>query len=362
MPPDVDGRAAPLGVTLVGAGPGALPWQRGLRGVDGVDIVAIDAESSDALLGALADPSRAAVAIVTPHPDLAGAIKRALVARRHVFVAGPAAIAARQLLTLDALARSRGCVLLFDSEGLGDERLAFVRRMVGGAQALWRPRYVRALRTGADEHHTLDELAIAQIEYVLALLAASPARVSALAPGAGHETGAADAAMVTLVFDSGPVARIDLSTLEPQPRHEVTIACENRTIVLDAYDLRAPLQVQAAQEHRGPQRGAWNEMVSEHPAASAADRTVRAAQAFVSAARARDLNASNTREIAAAAAVWERARASIAAGGDFVAIAPTDDGAARPTLRVIQGGGKSTPSAAPELTLVHPPHAAPESA
>ena len=87
---------------------------------------------------------------------------------------------------------------------------------------------------------------------MLALAGGMPSRVSAFAPRVDDETGAADAAMVTLSFDGGSVAQLDVSLVEPMLRQEIAIACDGRTIVLDALDQRAPLQIRAAARHRGP--------------------------------------------------------------------------------------------------------------
>jgi hypothetical protein len=157
--------------------------------------------------------------------------------------------------------------------------------------------------------------------------------------------------MLTMTFDGGPVATVDVSLVEPSPRREITIACDGRTVVLDALDARAPLQIQAAGRHGGPQTGRpWSEVVSEHPAAIA-DRGVAVADAFVSAVRSRDVAAINAREIAVAASVWEAARESIARGGEMRPLAD-QEGTRRPELQVIHGGGRSGPAASPDLTLI----------
>lgn len=342
----------PITVAVAGAGDDAERWLRALRGVEGV--TALRVETADAeLLRALSDDSVDAIAFAGELEDPAGAIKRALMANRHVLAIGATAIGAKQLLAFDALARRRARVIVFDTGAFADERVDFVRRMTVGPQALWRPRYVRSLRTGEGHGRTLDELAIADVGFVMSLIGGAPSRVSAVSPRVDDETGAADIAMVTLMFDGGSSARIDVSLIEPEPRHEVTIACDGRTLVLDAFNARAPLQILASARHRGPQHGSWSETVSEHPVVEPSERLARAAAAFANAVRGRDLEASNARALAAAASVWESARTSIARGGEMVDIGAEAVQVARPALKLIMGGGHVDLSyPAPELTLV----------
>jgi hypothetical protein len=337
-------------IAVAGTGDDAEQAARALRSVDGVEVVRISGASDEELLEQLSRDDVGAMAFVTPAVDLAGAVRRTLMANRHALILGPAALSAAQLTSLDELARRRSHVVLFDAGYAEDERLAFTRKMTASSGALWRPRYVRATRTGA-ARHTLDELAIAEIACVLSIMGAAPSQVSAVAPRIDDETGHADAVMLTMTFDGGPVATVDVSLIEPMSRREIVVACDGRTIVLDAFDRRAPLQIQAAGRHGGPQTGrAWSETVSEYPASAGVDRDAAVAAAFVAAARGRDVSAINLREMAVAASAWEAARESTASGGQLVDVSPS---AVRPALQVIHGGGKTiSVTAPPDLTLV----------
>ena len=347
---------APINVTVAGAGADADAWARALRGVDAADVHRVTAATDDELLGALSEPGIDAVAFVPPMADLPNAIKRAVMAGRHVLVAGPVAIASKQLLAFDEVARRRNRVILFDTGNVADDRLAFIRKMTGGPAALWRPRYVRSLRTGIHGRAGLDDLAVADIATVLSITGGTPSRVSGLTPRVDDESGPGDVAMVTLAFDGGPAARIDLSFVEPALRQEIVVACDGRSIVLDAFDVRAPLQIQAAAHHRGPHRdGQWAETVSEHPLVETGSRLARAAELFAAAVRKNDASVTNALELATAAKVWETARASMSSGGEMLPMsAPAPLGsAARPALHVIEGGGHRVASAAaPELTVI----------
>jgi predicted dehydrogenase len=342
-------------VAVAGDGDGADRWLRALRGVDETSASRLRA-TDDEFLQTLARDDVNAIAFAGNTADLPGAIKRALMANRHVLVFGATAIASKQIATLDALARRRARVLLFATEYFGDERIDFVRKMIAGPQPLWRPRYLRSLRTGAVAGASIDALAIADIAFASAMLGAAPSRVSAIAPRIDDESGAGDVALVTLMFDGGPAGRIDISIIEPAPRHDVTIACEGRTIALDSYDGRSVLQVHASGRSRGRSmgvsNGAWSETVTEQPVAVAQDRVARASAAFVRTVRARDLAASNARAMCDAARVWERARESIAQSGAMIEIDPQRE-AERPKLQLIVGGGHADYAhPAPALTVI----------
>ncbi len=346
-------------IAVTGTGACADTLAHSLRGNDGVEIQRLTTTTDDDLLAQLARPEIDAVAFALGAgapavADIAGAIRRVLMAGRHVLVSGPVALSSKQLRALDDLARRRERVILIDAIGNADERIAFVRKMTAGTHALWHPRYIRSLRTGAHGRSTLDELAIADIAAMLTLMDEMPARVAASAPRVDDESGATDAVMATLMFGSGLVARLDVSLLEPMVRQEIVIACTGRTIVLDALDPRAGLQIQATAGHRGPQRnGQWSETITEHPTVEVADPQTRVAAAFVAAIGAGNVAATNAGALGDAALVWETARASMARAGEPVALATAAvAGDARPALQLLHGGGQTTDERAETLTLV----------
>ena len=180
--------------------------------------------------------------------------------------------------------------------------------------------------------------------------------MSALTPRVDDESGAADVAMIAMQFDGGPVARLDVSLVEPWPRQETVIGCDGRTIVINALDATAPLQIHASAKHRGPQRsGQWAETVSEHPLTPTGDRYAETAALFVDAVRKRSAAGTNARDLARATLVWETARASMSGAGEMLAL-PADGALVerrRPVLQVIEGGGHTFDAEhAPALTVV----------
>ncbi len=340
-------------VVVAGAEVACDHWATAFRGVEGVQIERLRGSGEDDLLASLARPGIDAAVFVSPMPELAAAVKRSLMAGRHVFVAGDVALASIQLTSIDELARRRSRAIVFEAAGI-DAHLAFVRRMTSGAAAIWRPMYIRALRTQPSNGQTIDELAIAECARVLSLMDDLPRSVHAFAPRIDDESGRCDAAMLMLSFDGGAVAQVDVSMVEPSPRREMLIACEGRTIVLDSFDYAAPIRIDAAARHRGPRRdGEWGETISEHPLTEAVDgaRTVEAREFIATVRNGSLINASNARQLANAARVWEAARVSMSRGGDRIDVCDAEPD--RPRFRVIEGGGHGDgPHHAPPLKLI----------
>lgn len=344
-------RPATMTIAVAGTGDEAHGVAQTLRGIDGV-ATETGSATGDGLLALFARPEIDAIAFAGRVPDLPGALRATLLAGRHAFVATPAALASKQLIALDALARRRGRVLAFDDGASFDGHVAFVRRMVG-PNAIWRPRYIRAL-CAATGSQAIDEAAMRVLSRVLSILDEAPERISAIAPRTADDA-ATDAAMMMLTFASGTAAHIDVSIGEPVLADDMTIVCDGRTIRIDWYDLRAPLRIHAGTRHSGPQSDeGWSESISEHPLTASGEQRSRPAQAFVDAVRGRDLAASNTRAYAAAASAWETARASMARGGEMLDVPGAGVAeASRPELQLIRGGGHTVEDApAPALRVV----------
>jgi len=290
-------------------------WARALESVAGVHLEVAPADSAE--LAVLLAHNDIDALVVTHAPgDAAALIANALDAGKHVLVAAPPLFTARQARALHRLAIERDRMLLFACGGIGDARLAFVRRMVAGVNALWRPRYLRLLDTGGER--PLHEAACDDIAIVLSLMGARPATVSAVAPRVDDENGGPDTLMLALAYAAGPVARIDISGLEATPRREVVLACETRTVVVDALDERTPLQVLAVSRRAGP--GGWRETVREYDGALSGSRTQALAELFVDAISRGNEGISNARLVIDAAEVWEAARSSAASGGQPIAL------------------------------------------
>ena len=216
---------APEGTTIVVAGTGAPcdRWAAAFRSVEGVDVQRLRGTQEDDLLASLSRPGVAAAAFVAPMPELTAAVKRSLMARRHVFVAGDVALSSKQVRSIDGLARRRERAIVFDA-AVVDTHLAFVRKMTSGSAAIWRPRYIRSLRSGASDGQTLDELAISECARLLAVVDDTPGEVRAFSPRVDDESGRCDAAMIMLSFDGGVMAQLDISMIEPSPHQGMVVA------------------------------------------------------------------------------------------------------------------------------------------
>ncbi len=336
---------------VVGDDAAAYAWARALRGCDGSDVRTL--QSSDDLFGDLADSELDAVCFASPMRDLGAMVKRAIIARKHVLVATGIADS-HQLILLDELARNRECVLLFDACGLADEALDTVRATVRDEHPIRRPRYIRAHRSvpGAT---ALEGSALDAISRVLTLTGGLPAYVGALAPRFDDEDEDPSLVGITLRFESGLVARLDVVSMEPEAGDTITIMCEGRTTVVDSDSAVAPVRVLSATRRGDAERtGGPPSLKSEQLAIAPGSREERVASAFVEAVRSHQ-PLCNARELASAALVWETAMASLALGGEMIALSATHPliAISRPQLQVIRGGGNTVESASvPRLRLV----------
>ncbi|HXK32947.1 MAG TPA: hypothetical protein VNM91_02910, partial [Dehalococcoidia bacterium] len=277
-----------ISVLVAGAAGDIAPVARAFRALEGVTVTTVDASSADAVAEAITSSGVSLVAIVPPLPDLHVLIRRALVRRCDVAVCGPVALSSQQALALDDIARRRGRMLMFDAPHVADERWAFVRNMTSGPRAMWSPRFVRSLRAGASGRASLDELGIYDAQCVLAIADGLPASVSAVSPSPALLS-------LTMSFSDGRAARVEVSLEEQPRRRHVAVVCDGRSIIVDDYDARSPLQVHAAV--RG-ERARTSEPLLEYGATSAEARRQRFTETIAAAARSRDLAAANARDFA----------------------------------------------------------------
>jgi hypothetical protein len=269
------------------------------------------------------------------------------------MVAAPAMIESRDLLEQHELARGRGLALLFDAAGFADEGMDFARRMTQGREPMWRKRYLRALRCEADAG-SLHHIGLDAISRVMALCEGLPTQVSALSTRFDEENGSDGAATIALGFEDNFLVRLDVSLGEVERRDEITLACEGRTVTLERRDGHSGVRIAAGGSSRETARTARRGTMIEVVSPQTPDRMQEAAREFVEAVRGGN-GASNAREVAGAALVWETARASMSRGGDPLALPASHPllGTSRPSLQVIEGGGQTTEGAAPQLRVVN---------
>ncbi len=340
-------------IGVAGQGEALAAWSRAIRGCDGVDVRRLSAAPDD-LVNELSAEDLDAIAFISPLRDLAAMVKRAIIARKHVLVVSGIADS-HQLILLDELARRRERVLLFDGCGFADEAMTVARRITQGDHPMRRPRFLRGLRicgtTDVFEDATQNALS-----RLLAIAGEQPSQVSAFAPRFDDDdNGGPRLVHISLAFPSGLAATLDVSAIEPELRDELTVVCHGRTLVLDALSTRTPLRVltpvrqndaNKVAEHFGSR--------AEHQSAEAQPAPERVSTAFVEAILGNE-SLCNAREFATSALVWETARASMARGGEFTALAVNHPlvATSRPSLQLIEGGGNTTEATSvPRLRLV----------
>jgi predicted dehydrogenase len=341
-----------LRVAVAGTSPDALQWARAFRGLEAQVAEAPEA-SPDGLTATLSERPCDVVVLPASAYRLPAAVRSAILAGCDVLLTDTPALNADQFASLAEIARRRGRIVHVRDERMEDERVQFVRRMTRGAHAPWPVRYARSLRT--TDATSIDAAAISEIRLTSELLGQPAERVICVAPRVEEDGVAPTAAMLTFVFRGGAIATIEVSGDPTRPTKQTTLVCDGRTVLLDAFSVHSPLQILAAARHRGPQDATpWSEVVSEYPPPSCVDPITAAAESFMRAVRARDVAMTNLAEVASAAALWQAARASIAAEGEAQDLTEAPQVAVRPQLRVIAGGGHASDIPAPRLTVVSP--------
>jgi predicted dehydrogenase len=268
--------------------------------------------------------------------------RAALLSGAHVLSAAPFLLSPRQASDLDELSRALGRFLRYYEPYQYGRGFAFLKRLLRGREPLWRPLYLRALRSVADGFVTLDELAAGELALCQALLEAAPRRVNASA--ARDESGDARAVFATLEYEHGPPVQMTLSTAESAAAGEFVAVAPNVTLVLD--DPVGRLRI----VRRGEERTAGR--ASERPAPT--DAVAAEAERFAEAVRSEDLSFANSARWTMVALLWWALRRSINLAEPVdMREAEAALNAMPPPLTVIEGGGRTAePTGRPALSLV----------
>ena len=330
--PDVR-EAGPTRVALVASGDDAAIWAHALRGHGGVEVVSVGVATQDEILERISESAIDGVVFAQSAPDLTAALKRAIIARKHVMCA-PMVADSHQLLVLEELARSRRRALLFDAGELSDPRIALIRRSTRSEHDLRRIRYVRSTSIDADARG-VEDIALR----ALARLAPLMGLPRALAASATSGDTDGDLAWVTMTawYEQGGSARIDASTLEPEPLDEMVAVTAARAFVLEAGHL------QMVSTARTSRLGGGIREERSRPVARTPEERLSAT--FLQTVREGAFR-SNARDVARAALMWEMARTSLRSNGAQVTLPAIHPLVAtpRPNLQVIKGGGHTTDS------------------
>ena len=193
----------------------------------------------------LGDPALDAVVVATPvvtHYELA---KRALEARKHVFVEKPPALSASEAEDLVATAEEHGRVLLPGYLLLYHPGVARLKELIRSGE-LGDVLYVYGNRQNLGQirrdENALWSLGVHDLSVILHLLEEEPSE--AWARGESFLTeGVEDVVFCYLRFPSGKVAHMHLSWLDPHKMRRITVVGRDKMAVFDDMELDRKLTV-----------------------------------------------------------------------------------------------------------------------
>jgi predicted dehydrogenase len=236
-----------IGIAVVGLGYWGSNVARNLDSIDGCRLVwccdldqaraAVfdDASFTDDLAVVLADPAVEAIAIATPvpsHPEIA---LRALDAGKHCFVEKPMAQTVADAEALVLRAQSAGLVLMAGhllEYHPGVEELKSI--IAGGHLGEVHYLYSQRLNLGQlrRDENALWSLGAHDVSVVLALTEEFPLVVSARGESYVRD-GVEDMVFCFMRFESGVVAHLHLSWLDPHKSRSLTVVGSDKMVVFD---------------------------------------------------------------------------------------------------------------------------------
>lgn len=322
-------------VALLGSGRRAEEWAAAVS--DAVDLTSKIDASTDAVI--IAPGSR----------DPFGLAKDALQSGASVLYAAPFQLNPWQAAALEELSRREVKILRFWEPFQYQTGFHFLQRLLAGREPFWRPLYLRSLCIKWPGcRGRLDDLATQELALYDSLIGAAPRSVSAVTVNPGDSTQAC-AASITVEYDGGPSFHMLVSLVESGATHQLVAVAPERTVLFDQLDRDAPLHILGADEES-------HEMaLPGHEAGGECDDVVKCeVDAFLQAARDRDVSYGNASRWARVATVWHAARESMSFGGSVELPGPVRTHKEPPPLTVIEGGGHATRKAGrrPALTLV----------
>lgn len=296
--------------------------------------------------------------LVEPYP----LIRRALIHGKHVLAAGPFTLNADQVQRLSALAKRHNRLLMFAEERMLSPGFRLLADMTKGITRS-RLRYLRLLDVSPGYREgALPAGAVAAEGLALCtkLVGQTPKFVSAVAPGSTR--GSREAVFITLAYNGGLVASLQVSLSEDWEVRQLVACATGRTLVLDELDYRTPVRIVSANDRgkrdaagtRYPSGTAW-QTGSLALAAEPGDPTLEQCQRFLDAVSGEQVGATNADFWVQVARLWEAAERSVAlAGAPVPAEANPRQSKTRPEasrLQVIRGRGRPVASASPKPTL-----------
>ncbi len=282
--------------------------------------------------------------------DPFGRAREALLADVPVLYAAPFLLSPWQAGTLTEAARRQRRLLRFAEPLCHQRGFAFLRRLLAGDEPFWRPLYIRSLHLARPSGPTrIDELATEDLAICDALLGGTP-HWAAMAVSRHDEVGDVRAAFLTVGYGNGRIAHCTLSLAEATNARQLVVAMPDRTVVLDDQDALSQVRIVGSTEHDLLSDGAGG------ASAPRLDPLAEEATRFLTGVEEDDLSPANGDRWTRVAGLWWAARQSMSAGGPIRVPRPVPGAGSRgpPPLRVIQGGGRSAPTAQqrPPLTLI----------
>ena len=204
-----------------------------------------EARTTSSIDDLLADEALGAVAIATPVPTHFAIAKRALEAGKHVLMEKPLTATSEQSRELVALAEARGLTLMV---GHVFEYNATVRALKDLIQSgeLGNVQYMSFTRTNLGPVRTdvnaLWDLASHDISIMAYFLDSFPKDVTARGQAYLNED-IEDAVFATFGFETGVVAHVNVSWLNPQKVRSITVVGDKKMAVWDDLDMQRPIQV-----------------------------------------------------------------------------------------------------------------------
>jgi predicted dehydrogenase len=289
------------------------------RRLRGVPAVAFD------LHELLADETLDALAIATPAANRCALARRALEADKHVYVAGPLGVGARETAELIGVAASRHRRLMIGPALLFDPGVRKLRELIEIGR-LGEIYYLTATFTSSEPEHAADSVLVAEADAAVAallyLLGDEP--ISTWWMADSYVQAQPEIACCCLRFATGITATVQASWLDARDQRRIVVVGSRRTAVFDAGQPRRKLTVY----EKGSARGA--EIVSPRIAPGKALHLQ--CEAFLTGVRAA-VEYPGTRLAPAVARVLESA-----AGGPEACVRQR---AVRPALRLAERGDEA---------------------
>src|SRR3954453_19804506 len=192
------------------------------------------ARTTDDFDAVLADPSVDAVAIATPPATHYPLVKRALEAGKHVLVEKPLATCTAQAEELVALAERRGLTLMPGHTFLYSPAVNKVRELIDSGE-LGEIYFITSSRMNLGIYQpdmVVNDLAPHDLSILLYWLRRRVSMVSA-SGSTVFQDGVPETAFITLSFEHGPTANVQLSWLAPHKVRQTIVVGSKKMVVYD---------------------------------------------------------------------------------------------------------------------------------